>query len=795
MPGNALVAEQFEPQTTFQVGPVQLLASIVIVSYHSRQYLSTCLNSVLKTTGANCEIILVDNASSDGSADFVAQNFPEVKLICNASNTGFAAANNQAARLAGGRYLVALNPDTEVTPGWLEALLEPFDKTENDVKASLPVGLTTPKILMLKDKRRVNTCGNNMHFTGITVCRGLGLAAEDTKVAQSCEVPAVSGACFAIRQELWTRLGGFDETFFTYLEDTDLSLRARLAGYSSFYVANSVIYHDYTNRFSNRKLYFLERNRLLLLLKTYSVKTLLFILPALLLSEIVTWLYAFKSGSKSIFAKLKAYGWLLTNVSELRKKRKETQALRSVGDRLILKNIPWKLDTIQLAGPYLSKMANYSLNPLFGICFSLGKFLIGSSSVFTAERTDTFGFQIQNEKSINPSKKLKVAHVTATFPPYRGGTGNVCYNNARELVQLGHEVHVFTATVENAPKLEIKEGVTVHRLRPLLRIGNAPVLPGLLTALHNFDIVHLHYPFFGGELTTFSAWVTRIPLVITYHQDVFLRGWMALVEKIIRQVASRLTLRFATRLLFTSLDYGKASYVRTLLRGREDRIGALPNGVDTKRFVPGTALPTLQTLHGIGPEDKVALLVASLDSAHYFKGVNVFLEALVQLPANYKGIIVGDGDLRVSYEETARSWGIEARIGFAGRVSEEALPQYYRLADVTVLPSVTMGEAFGLVLIESMACGTPVIASNIPGVRTVVDSGEDGFLVKPNNPTELANALKKILQNDSLRTEMGISGRRKVEKCYNWEHIGSTLQDLYFQVLEKRSLLTSGGAQ
>ena len=196
-------------------------------------------------------------------------------------------------------------------------------------------------------------------------------------------------------------------------------------------------------------------------------------------------------------------------------------------------------------------------------------------------------------------------------------------------------------------------------------------MPGLLTALQGFDIIHLHYPFFGGEITTFSAWITRTPLVITYHQDVFLKGWMAVVEKIIRQFASRLTLRFASKLLFTSIDYGKASYIRPLLRGCEDRIGALPNGVDTKKFVPGTASPFLQTLYGIGPSDKVILLVASLDTAHYFKGVKVFLEALAQLPANYKGVIVGDGDLRVSYEDTARMLGFGTRVRFAGRVSDE----------------------------------------------------------------------------------------------------------------------------
>ncbi|HVX29433.1 MAG TPA: glycosyltransferase, partial [Nitrolancea sp.] len=113
---------------------------------------------------------------------------------------------------------------------------------------------------------------------------------------------------------------------------------------------------------------------------------------------------------------------------------------------------------------------------------------------------------------------MRIAHVTATFPPYYGGTGNVCYHNARVLAARGHHVEVFTA---DAPgRIDDPAGVIVNRLRPIVQVGNAPVLPSLLR-LRQFDLVHLHYPFYtGAEFVSLA----RLPYVITYHQDVELDG-------------------------------------------------------------------------------------------------------------------------------------------------------------------------------------------------------------------------------------------------------------------------------
>jgi glycosyltransferase involved in cell wall biosynthesis len=233
-----------------------------------------------------------------------------------------------------------------------------------------------------------------------------------------------------------------------------------------------------------------------------------------------------------------------------------------------------------------------------------------------------------------------------------------------------------------------------------------------------------------------------------------------------------------------------------MLAGREEIVGELPNGVDVVAFAPGPTPEHLQERYRLSDGDQVALLVAALDQAHYFKGVDVFIQALSQQPAHLHGVIVGDGDLRPAYQAQADALGMAQRVSFAGRVPDGELAEHYRLADVTVLPSTTMGEAFGLVLIESMACSTPVIASDLPGVRTVVAQGVDGFLVPTGNAAALAERLGAILAMPTAqRQAMGQAGRRKVEERYAWEQIGARLEGIYRQCLVSAQAGSLSGQQ
>lgn len=379
---------------------------------------------------------------------------------------------------------------------------------------------------------------------------------------------------------------------------------------------------------------------------------------------------------------------------------------------------------------------------------------------------------------------MRIAHVTATYPPHNTGTGNVARRNARELARRGHDVHVFTAAIPGALVEERHDGVTIHRLRPAVRYGNAAFLPSLVTRLRRFELIHLHMPFYGGsEAIYLLKRLGRIPLVITHHQDVHLGGPAGLVNRLHDRLLGRRLMQHADRTCFTSLDYARASRFAPLLRDGRTEVAELPNGVDPDFFTPGPRPAHLVETYGLAGKQAL-LFVGVLDRAHYFKGVDNLLRAVAALAdPNLELIVVGQGDMQAEYRQLAMRLGLAAEVHFPGFVPDGELPAYYRLADATVLPSTTAGEAFGLVLLESLACATPVVASALPGVRTVVADGENGFLAEPGSPEALAAQLGRLLSLSPARREaMGAAGRRKVEQRYAWNRIGDQLDELYHQV-------------
>lgn len=286
-----------------EVQPQHIQTSIVVVTYNNRDDIGACLDS-LQTHAPDAEIIVVDNLSADGTLNHVRQGYPHVTAVSAGRNGGYGAGVNYGARLAHGAYLTILNPDTEVQAGWLAPLIAALDDPG--------VGLVTPTILLKGTADRVNTCGNDVHLTGLTFCAGLNAPAPPLS-ARTRPVAAISGAAFVVRRTLWEQLGGFDEQFFMYLEDTDLSLRARRLGYAILHVPASRVWHDYRVRVSAAKLYHLEHNRLLMLGRTLRPGTLAVLTPALLLTEAIIWAYCACKGTAYMRAKRETYRQLWLN--------------------------------------------------------------------------------------------------------------------------------------------------------------------------------------------------------------------------------------------------------------------------------------------------------------------------------------------------------------------------------------------------------------------------------------------------------------------------------------------------
>lgn len=304
-------------------------ASVIVVGYNSRRFLDVCFSALTRQAyPGDYEILFVDNASEDGSADYVRSHFPTVRVIETGENRGYAGGNNVGARVACGEMLAFINPDTRAEPGWLTELIRPL-------LLDPAIGLTTSKIVLMDRPHLINTCGNDLTLAGIATCHRAGEVAE--LVVTDEDVTAVSGAAFAIPADLFRHLGGFDERFWMYLEDTDLSWRARLAGYRCRLAARSVVAHHYTLTLSPEKTRILERNRYQMLAKNLSGWMMLALVPTLLIGELVTWGWAAMRGPRHLWAKLLAMLWVLGHMLELCPVRHATQALRRIPDGPILR--------------------------------------------------------------------------------------------------------------------------------------------------------------------------------------------------------------------------------------------------------------------------------------------------------------------------------------------------------------------------------------------------------------------------------------------------------------------------
>ncbi len=383
---------------------------------------------------------------------------------------------------------------------------------------------------------------------------------------------------------------------------------------------------------------------------------------------------------------------------------------------------------------------------------------------------------------------MRIAVVVSTFPPYRGGMGNVAAMHAALLARQGHDVTVLTPA-EGEPRVEEREGYRVRFLRAPVAVGNAAFVPQLFGAVRDVDLVFLHYPFIGGAEAVALARQMRphgARLVVYYHMD--LVGQPPRDQMFSAYTATFMSwiVRQADRLVVSSSDYAMTGALAAIWgRAPADRLVELPLAVDTVRFSPGPASAALRERFHLDAILPVALFVGGLDAAHYFKGLEVLLRAVAHSARSgtpCQLVVVGDGELRSRYEAMAHTLGIIERVRFVGNALSDELPDLYRLADVFCLPSIGRSEAFGMVLLEAMASGRVAVVSRLPGVRTVVDEGVTGLLVEPANVQELAAALSRLVGDPAERGRMDAAGRARVEALYGLPVLDEALARLVHDI-------------
>jgi glycosyltransferase involved in cell wall biosynthesis len=376
---------------------------------------------------------------------------------------------------------------------------------------------------------------------------------------------------------------------------------------------------------------------------------------------------------------------------------------------------------------------------------------------------------------------MKIAHVTATFLPYYSGTGIVCYYNAVGLAHRGNDVTVFTSEYP-CKGYKYPSEITVKHLPAAFRFGNAPFLPDLIR-LKGYDIIHLHYPFiFGSELIAINSICRNTPFVLTYHNDLVGKGYRKVLFSLYTVLTSKFVMQSAKKLISVNLQHAMQCQLRTIFARNQSKVIEIPNGVDTDLFRPDRDRVDTRKRLGIPQEARVILFVGVLDQAHHYRGLKYLIDIFSKLPIpSARLVIVGDGDMREEYQNTVKQYHLSKKVIFTGTVPNHLLPSIYRASDVVTITSSS--ESFGIVAIEAMACGIPVIAHNIPGVGNVISHGEDGLLTPLYDGEQLVEKLIRLLGDDPLREKMGKNGIHKVLNNYAWPAIVEKLEALYREIL------------
>ena len=316
--------------------------SIVIPHWNNVDVLSECLESILNTDFENFETIVVDNASTDNSVASVRSNYPNVKLIENEKNYGYAGGCNIGAEAASGDYLIFLNNDTVQEKDWISNLIKTINSDDK-------IAAVQPKILNYYDRNVFDYAGGSgghMDIYCFPFARGRIFSFQENDEGQYNNKEKCfwsSGTCFMVRRELFQKSGGFDESFFAHMEEIDLCWRLYAMGFEVWVEPNSVVYHKNAltlPMYSHKKYYLNHRNSLLMLLGNYSIKNIFLIgIPRLILEKIACFYSILMLDCRHFTAILRSLFWIIFHPNVIMKKRKSFSKIRTITDKKIMENM------------------------------------------------------------------------------------------------------------------------------------------------------------------------------------------------------------------------------------------------------------------------------------------------------------------------------------------------------------------------------------------------------------------------------------------------------------------------
>lgn len=381
--------------------------------------------------------------------------------------------------------------------------------------------------------------------------------------------------------------------------------------------------------------------------------------------------------------------------------------------------------------------------------------------------------------------KLPYNHDIAKYP--LGGAQIAANNLAIEMEKKNHEINIFTTSADSFDYLEKNGNLSIYRYATNIRLLTSNISAGMFwkTFQHNADIIHIHFDIPPGPLAgLIYAKKKKVPLVVTYHGD-----WIDSYGGYVRKIGVRIHNKFFVDKLLSLADIiispskvyiDKSEYLKKYSK----KVFVIPNGVELKKFSNSYTKNECRRILGLPYNKKLILFLGNLSP---YKGPDVLLKALptvIKRLPDVELIVAGKGVMLNQLKELSKTLGIESKVHFLGFIEESRKAIVYNASDLFVLPSIMNTESFGIVNLEAMACGIPIVASNIGGIPDVVKDDICGLLVEPNDPDALSISIIKILSDTELQERLGKEGRKQAE-LFSWEKIAKETTILYHKLYDK----------
>lgn len=391
---------------------------------------------------------------------------------------------------------------------------------------------------------------------------------------------------------------------------------------------------------------------------------------------------------------------------------------------------------------------------------------------------------------------VKVLYLSWEFPPQVvGGLGTHVYELSRCMTELGVEPHIITPRVQGTEDCEYREGVYIHRTGAPVVLGrgfkawafgfNKEIIRKAVELCDGsvcFDLIHAH-DWMVAYAARLLSQEMGIPLITTIHATEHGRN-QGLHNRMQREIHdTELNLALESQRIICCSEFMRQE-IHRLFGVDCAKIQVIPNGVSW----PQKSLNEMQSIKisGINEEDRLIFFIGRLVPE---KGVLCLLKAvsrLVKEVSNVKLVIAGQGPQGKFLKQQAEELGIEDRVLFTGFIKDEVRDWFYQKSEVAVFPSLY--EPFGIVALEAMAAGTPVIVSNVGGLAEIIEDGITGLKVSPDNDEELAAALKKVLDDRNLADQLKRNAFQSLKERYSWPNIAQKTVEIYDMVVSRRAM-------